>query len=70
MKIHKKMHLNWKAFRNLQSRPVYQYIKMYVLIKYKVCESLVKKQHFKHEWSSFMHKNISKTQQNHEAFHN
>ena len=49
MKIQKKNRLKQITFRNLQSHLEYRHIKVYVLIRYTVCESLVKIEQFRYE---------------------
>ena len=69
MKIPKKP-INQKDFHNFQLHLACWHTKMFTLIRYTICESLMKIQQFRHEWSSKMYENTQKMQWNQRDFHN
>ena len=60
LKISKKTQLYQIICHNLQSHLACSHIKLCVLIRHIICESLVKIQNFKNEWSLIMYENTQK----------
>ena len=61
------MQLNQKNFHNLQSHLAHRHTKLWIIIRHRVCESLVKIHYFRHEWS-FMYKIFKKRKKIKEHF--
>ena len=64
------MQLNQRTFHNLLLHLECWHTKMCTLIRYTICDSVVKIQYFRHECSSIKYENTKKTQQNQGANHN
>ena len=54
------MSFNLRTFRKLWLHMICQHIKMCILIKYTISESLVEIQKLRHEWSRIMYENTKK----------
>ena len=70
MKIPKKTQLNQRTIQNQLSHVTCGYIKMCTLIRHIICESLMKRKHFRPVCSSIMYENTQKTQSNQRTFNN
>ena len=65
------MQLSQIAFRDLQPHLICRHIKISLLIRYTICKSLVKIQHFGHDWIVVNYTSkFSKKRQNQKAFYN
>ena len=60
MKIPKKTLLNQRTFYNLRQHSTFGHTKMCLLIRQRICESLVEIQQFRHDCSSIMFENTQK----------